>query len=99
MHDSILLSLKGSATRHPPGPPLGKPLRLFAFATFPNVRAEQSVCHFSTSLVRTFARSIDSGGRSPRPLQIEFVVTRFRSRGPRGGFNNNEELADGSEGT
>ena len=97
MNYSILLSLKGSATRLPPGQPLGKRLRLCAFPTFPSVRAERRVCHFSRSSMRTLARGIESecGGR--RPLQTASVTKRFRSRGLRGGFND-EEVAGGSEG-
>ena len=87
----------GSATRHPPGPPLGKPLRLFAFPTFPNVRAERRVCHFSSSSMRILARGIESGGGGRRPLQIESVTKRFRIGGLRRGFKD-EELAGGWQG-
>ena len=55
------------------------------------------VCHFSSSSMRILARGIDSGGGGRRPSQIESVATRFRGRGPRGGFNN-KEVAGGSEG-
>ena len=61
-------------------------LRLFAFATFPNVRAERRVCHFSSSSMRILARGMDSGG-GRRPLQIASVAMRFRSRGLRRGLN------------
>ena len=40
---------------------------------------------------------IESVGRGCRPLQIESVAMRFRCRGPRAGFNN-EEVASAAEG-
>ena len=94
MDDSFLYSLKGLAARYAPGPPPGKPSPPLAFQ---NVGVGRRACHFNSSSTRILARGIDSGGGGRRPLQIESVATRFRSGGPRGGFNN-EEVAGGSEG-
>ena len=96
IQNRVLFSLKGSAARYPPGPPLGKPL--------PPPLALQNVgvvgrriCHFSSSSMRVLAGGMDANGGGPRPLQIASFAIRFRSRVPRGGFDN-EEVAGGSEG-
>ena len=95
MDDSFLYNWKGLATRYAPGPPPGKASAPFAFQ---DVGVLRRVCHFSSSSTGVFARGIDSSGGGRRPLQIESVATRFRSRGLHGGFNN-EEVAGGSEGS
>ena len=96
MDSSVLFSLECSAARYPPGPPLGKPL--LPPLAFQNVGVgRRRICHFSSSSMRVLARGMDAGGGGRRPLQIASVATRFRSRGPRGGFDE-EEVAGGSEG-
>ena len=88
MYSSALFSLEGSATRYPQGPPLA----------FQNVGVVgRRIWHFISSSMRVLARGMDVGGGGRQPLQIASVATRFRGRGLRGGFDN-EEVACGSEG-